>query len=112
MAQTEINIFFQTPAGFDAHIKLTPGEGEKSSRLMLETEKYLLHMGCKPKPAPAPWRGGGGGRPKSEPVPGVQCPKCKGPVELKQGTNQGTGKTYSGYACMKGKAACGGWINK
>lgn len=115
MASCEINIFFLTPAGFDGHLKLSPGEGEKSLPLIKQYEKHLLEMGCKPKPVPFRGGGGGGGgnwqdKKAAEPVAGKACPKCKGPVTLKEGKSA-NGNSYAGYACMKQREVCDGWLN-
>lgn len=112
MANCEINLFFISPAGFDGHLKLTPGDGEKGLPLIKQAEEQLIKLGCKPKPAPVRGGGGGGwqGKKQPEPVPGKQCPKCKGPVKLVEGKRQ-DGSQYSGLACMKQRDQCGGWIN-
>lgn len=110
MAQAELNIMFLTPNGLDGHLKLIPGEGESSMDLLKQAEGKLAAMGCKPRPQPG--RGGGGnwgGKKAAEPAPGKACPKCRGPVTFKSG-KRGDGSQYEGYACMKPKEQCGGWL--
>jgi hypothetical protein len=78
MAKLEGSLFFTTPNGLDAHIKIVPENEEKLTTLMFEVEAYLIKKGCKPKAKP-----GKGGNPNYKPGKELQlsdipdlCPTC------------------------------------
>jgi len=109
MAKVTIDIFFVTAQGFEGHVGLEPGEGESGLALLGSASAGLEKMGCLPRPVKS-FGGGGGNRKQAEPAPGKACPKCNGPVTAKSGKRQ-DGSNYSGFACMKPREACGGWLN-
>ena len=95
MANTKIDLFFQIE-GFEAHIELTPSEGESGFKLLQNAATSLKRIGATPRPAPKQF--GGGGRKPPEPIP-TTCPTCQASIDAKP-WKAGDGKEFLIHRCV------------